>query len=83
MHVRIGLDGHELIHPHAAGLAHAPEVVALQIDEHDVFGALLGVGGKFGHLARIISGAAAARPRAGDRTRVDAPAADPHQPLGR
>src|SRR6185437_3607055 len=31
MHVRIGLGRHELIDPHRARLAHAPEVVALEV----------------------------------------------------
>ena len=56
MHVLIGLDGHELIDPHAAGLAYAPQVVALQIDEHDVFGALLRVRSELRHLARSSPG---------------------------
>ena len=51
MHVGVGLDDHELIDPHGAGLAHATEIVALQVDEHDVLGALLGMGRKLAHLA--------------------------------
>ena len=35
------------------------------------------------HLAPIAAGPAAARPRAGDRARVDAPSRDAHQSLGR
>ncbi len=33
MHVSIGLDRHELIHPNGTRLAHAAEIVALEVDE--------------------------------------------------
>ena len=36
------------------GLADPPEVVALEVDEHDVLGALLGMRGELGHLARVV-----------------------------
>ena len=82
MHVRVALDAHELIHAHAAGLADAPEIVALQIDEHDVLGALLRMGDQRRDLAPVGIGAAAARPRAGDRARLDVAAA-PRAPAAR
>ena len=41
MHVRVGLDRHELVDLHGAGLADAAEIVALQVDQHHVLGALL------------------------------------------
>ena len=43
-HVRVGLDGHERLDLDGAVLAHAPEVVAAEVDEHHVLGALLLVG---------------------------------------
>ena len=46
------------VHPHAVGIA--AQVIARQIDQHDVLGVLLGVGQKpFGPLAvqRRVSGA--------------------------
>ena len=43
-HVRVGLDAHQLVDRDAAVLAHAAEVVAAEVDEHHVLGALLLVG---------------------------------------
>ena len=42
-HVRVVLVDHELRDAHGAVLADAPEVVALEVDQHDVLGAVLGV----------------------------------------
>ena len=42
--VRVGLDGHERLDLDGAVLAHAAEVVAAEVDEHHVLGALLLVG---------------------------------------
>ena len=50
VHVGIRLDAHEFIDAHAARLAHPAEIVALQIDEHHVLGALLRMRGELGHL---------------------------------
>ena len=44
MHVRVGLDDHQLVHGDRAVLAHPAEVVAAQVDQHHVLGALLLVG---------------------------------------
>ncbi len=43
----------------------------------------LGCATSAAHLAQFLARAAAARPRAGDGPRVDPPAGDAHQPLGR
>ena len=43
-HMRVALDGEELGHAHRAVLAHAAQVVAAQVHQHHVLGALLGVG---------------------------------------
>ena len=42
---RISLDGKSILHPHAAGLRHPRQIVAHQIDDHQIFGALLDRGG--------------------------------------
>jgi hypothetical protein len=45
--VRIALDGKGVGDLHAAGLGDAADVVARQVDQHQVLGALLGVGEQF------------------------------------
>jgi hypothetical protein len=52
--VRIALDGEGLGDLHAAGLGDAADVVARQVDQHQVLGALLGVGQQLG-LQRALS----------------------------
>ena len=83
VHVGVGLDAHELVDAHRARRAHPPEIVALEIDQHHVLGAFLGMRGELGHLARVAAGLAAPRAGAGDRPGLDAPPRDAHQPLGR
>jgi len=56
---------------HAAGLRDAPDVVAPQIDQHDVLGALLGVGQQLVGKRRVFGWCRAAPPRAGDRPHRD------------
>ena len=41
MHMRVGLDAHVLIDAHRSADAHPAQVVALQVDQHHVLGALL------------------------------------------
>ncbi len=62
----IALDLGEGVDPHRAGLAHAPEVVAPQVHEHDVLGALLRVRAQFGLEPRVLLGGASARTGSGD-----------------
>ena len=83
MHVRIGLGDHVFVHRHAARLADAAEIVALEVDQHDVFGALLRMRHEFGGIAPILLGDAVARARAGDGPRRDLAARDAQQPFGR
>ena len=45
---RIGALGEQIGHLDAPVAAHAAEVVALEVDDHHVLGALLGVGGESG-----------------------------------
>ena len=50
-HVRVALDEHQLFDAHRAVFRNAAQVVAAQIDQHDVLGAFLGIGGEFGFQA--------------------------------
>src|SRR5260370_885523 len=47
-HVRITLDREEFRYAYAAKLADPAQVVAAQVDQHNVLGALLGIGAQFG-----------------------------------
>src|SRR5205814_6458283 len=51
--VRVALDGHQLFHSHAAIFANAAKVVAAQVHEHDVLGALFFVGEHFAFEALV------------------------------
>ena len=82
-HVRVALEPHVLRHAHAAVLADAADVVAPEIDEHHVLGALLLVALQLVGEAQILLLGAAARPRAGDRMGLDVLPFDAHQHLGR
>src|ERR1700738_1528497 len=81
MYMRIRLDTHELVHVHGARLTDAAKIVALQIDQHDVFRALLRMRCKLGHLGEIVARAPAARPRACDGPGVDVSVIDPDEAL--
>ncbi len=48
MHRAIGLDGEQVGHLDRADLGHAAEIVAQQIDDHQILGALLLVHGEPG-----------------------------------
>ena len=65
-HVRIALDEFEALDAHRAVLRDAPQVVAAQVHQHDVLGALLGIGGQLGGQRLVFFLVAAARARAGD-----------------
>ncbi len=75
-HVRIALDEHQPVDFHRTVFADAAQVVASQIDEHDVLGALFGIGEEFGFELTIFFFVASARARsgqgAGRRRRVPA-----------
>ena len=83
MHVRIRLDRHELVDLHAARLAHAAEIVALQVDQHDVLCPLLRMRMQLAREREIGSRIRAARSCACDRTRRDRAVAYAHEALGR
>ena len=82
-HVRVGLDGHERLDLDGAVLADAPEVVAAEVDEHHVLGALLLVRQQVGGDRDVGVGVGPARPRAGDRAGRGAAAGDGDERLGR
>jgi hypothetical protein len=79
--VRVAFQRHVLRHPHSAELGHAPDVVAAQVDQHHVLGALLLAGLQFLRQALIVLGVRPSRPGTGDRVGLHAPALDPHQHL--
>ena len=57
-HVAVALDHHQVTDGHAAILADTTNVVAGQVHEHDVLGALLGISQKLllqGQVFRLIS----------------------------
>ena len=66
-----------------AVLADAAEVVAAEVDEHHVLGALLLVGEQLVGDPLVLLERRAARARAGDRARRDVAAGDGEQRLGR
>ena len=78
--VRVRLDLHQALDVHAAVHAHAAEVVAAEVHEHHVLGALLLVGEQLGGDRGVVL---AARPGAGDRARGDVAAVDRQQRLRR
>ena len=82
-HVRVGLDGHERLDLDGAVLADAAEVVAAEVDEHHVLGALLLVGEQVGGDRDVGVGVGPARAGAGDRARRGGAAGDRHERLGR
>ena len=79
--VRVALERHVLRHAHRAVFADAPEVVASEIDEHDVLGAFLLVALQLFGQPQILFVVRAARPRAGNRVRLHAPSLDTHEHL--
>src|SRR3984957_3989285 len=80
--VAVGLDLHQLVDHDAAVLAHASQVVASQVDEHHVLGALLLVFQQLVGDAPILLRACAARARTGDRARGYVARGDGEQRLG-
>ena len=81
--VTVTLDLHHLGHAHCAEIRNSANIVASKIDEHDVLGALLGIGEQFGSIAFVLrcGGAAGARPS--NRTDLNRSACQPDMHLGR
>ena len=83
MHMSVGLHAHVLIDTHRAAGAHAPQIVALQVDQHDVFGAFLLVVQERSDQRGITLRSRAARAGPCDRPGRNGVAADRYQPFGR
>ena len=66
--VRVALDLHQPRHADRARLGDAADVVAAEVDQHDVLGALLLVGEQARGQRFVLLGRVAARHRAGDRS---------------
>ncbi len=82
-HVRVALERHEFVDLDASAGADAAEVVALEIEEHDVLGPLLRVGEKFLLESSVPVCREAARPGAGDRSCFGQPAVERDEALRR
>ncbi len=76
-------DFEQLRHRHGAGLRHAAEVVAQQVDDHQVFGTVLGVERQVGGAARVDFRIAARRRRTLHRPRQQGAGRVAHEQLGR
>src|SRR5690606_7823585 len=81
VHVGVALHHHQLVDLDAAGSADAAEVVALEVDQHHVLGALLGVADQLADASGFVV-APQPRPRAGDGPGLDDVAADRDQAFG-
>ena len=82
-HVRVALDEHQPLDFHRAVFADAAKIVAAEVDEHDVFGALFGIGEKLGFEFAVLFFGAAARHGAGDGAVEGVAALDFDQHFGR
>ena len=81
---RVALEREELRHPHAAGRAHAGEVVPHQVHDHQVLGAVLCAFRQRLAERAVVLGTRPARARALDRPRLDvAVHVDTQEALGR
>ena len=71
--VAVALDDHQVFHLHGAEIAHPADVIARQVDQHDVLGPFLGVGQQFGFVRLVLFGCLAAGPRSGDGPDLNVP----------
>ena len=79
----IALDRHQLRGVHGAIFADAAQVIARQIDQHDVLGAFLRIGEELAFKHQIGGRVKAARPCAGDRAEQRLPPLQADVHLGR
>ena len=79
----VALDLHELRDVDRPRLADATEVVAREVDQHDVLRTLLGVGQQFLTEHAVLVGVRSTSTRASDRPCLHAPALDLHERLRR
>src|SRR5207253_2881052 len=82
MDVRVALHRHQLADRDAAWLTDAAEIVALEVDQHDVLGALLHARDELLLQPAIGRRVGAARARAGDGARLHLASAHFDEPLG-
>src|SRR5580704_3523101 len=54
-HVAVALDEHQVLHLYRAELADAADIVTAEIDQHDVFGHLFGVGAEIGLDSAVLN----------------------------
>ena len=76
--VRVALDGHELGHFDRAEATNPADVIAGEIDEHEVFGAFFFVGEQIFFQGDIFGGGFAARASAGDGANLDLALGEAH-----
>ena len=81
--VAVALHVAEVVHVHRPAGADAPKIVAAEVDQHQVLGALLRVGQQSLLQRQVGLARGAARQRAGDRPRLGHLAGDAHQHLRR
>ncbi len=79
----VALDHELLAHLHRTGLGNAADIVAAEIDQHHVFGALLRIGQQFRFQRQVLFGSGPARTSAGDRPDRDHAIAQPRQDFRR
>ena len=81
--MRIALHKHQFAHLNGAILAHAAQIVASQVNQHHVLGALFFVGQQFGFELLVFGFIGAARLRSRNGTVAQLALFHPHQHLGR
>ena len=81
MHVGVALQGKQLRYADRAGLAAATQVVAQQVDDHQVLGTILGAADQLIGIGLVVCSAGTARAGALDRSRLHAPPADLQETL--
>src|SRR6185436_11947954 len=69
--VTVALDDHQVFDLHAAEIAHAPDVVAGQINQHHMLGPFLGVGQQLSFERGVLGRRLATPARAGDGPDLD------------
>ena len=69
--VRIAFDRHEFVDFNSADLGHATDIITAQVDEHDMFGALFGIGQQIGFKLAFFFRRGATAARAGDGAQLN------------
>ena len=82
-HVAVALEEEAVGHLDGADLGDAADIVAAEVEQHQVLGALLGVGEQLLAEVLVLGRGRAARAGAGDRADGDLAVAHAHQDLGR